>query len=138
MFSLIRRYFSNSSMAKWKHLRLLFWSLSSHFSFTINLVLVHSFNGCENISEIFEQIKIRFKFSDKIVHLQYLLLNEKKKYIYILSLENVKCRDFPLGPMGKTPCSQCRGPWFSPQLGNQIPCATTKSSYAATRDPECN
>ena len=119
MFSLIRRYFSNSSMAKWKHLRLLFWSLSSHFSFTINLVLVHSFNGCENISEIFEQIKIRFKFSDKIVHLQYLLLNEKKKYIYILSLENVKCRDFPLGPMGKTPCFSA---WVQSLGGELLSC----------------
>ena len=80
------------------------------FQFCVNSVLLCSFNSCENISEIFEQIKIRLKFSDKIVLLQYLFLNEKKeKYIYILSLENIKCRDFPLGPMGKTPLFQCRG-----------------------------
>ena len=44
-------------------------------------------------------------------------------------------RDFPGGPMAKTPCSQCRGPGFSPWLGNQIPQAATKTSHAANEDP---
>ena len=26
--------------------------------------------------------------------------------------------DFPGGPVGKTPCSQCRGPGFDPWSGN--------------------
>ena len=30
-------------------------------------------------------------------------------------------RDFPGGPVGKTPCSQCRGPGFNPWLENEIP-----------------
>ena len=29
--------------------------------------------------------------------------------------------DFPGGPVGKTPCSQCRGHGFDPWLGNWIP-----------------
>ena len=27
-------------------------------------------------------------------------------------------RDFPAGPVAKTPCSQCRGPGFNPYPGN--------------------
>ena len=42
-------------------------------------------------------------------------------------------RDFPDGPVAKTPCSQCRGPGFNPWSGNYIPLATTKSSHAATK-----
>ena len=37
-------------------------------------------------------------------------------------------RDFPGGPVGKAPLSQCRGPGFNPWSGNQIP-------HAATKDP---
>lgn len=59
------------------------------FQFYINLVLLCSFNSCENISEIFEWIKIRLKFSDKIVHLQYLLLNEKKRSTYIFLVQKI-------------------------------------------------
>ena len=29
-----------------------------------------------------------------------------------------KIRDFPGGPVAKTPCSQCRGPRFDPWSGN--------------------
>ena len=29
--------------------------------------------------------------------------------------------DFSTGPVAKTPCSQCKGPGFDPQSGNQIP-----------------
>ena len=29
--------------------------------------------------------------------------------------------DFSDGPVAKTPCSQCKGPGFDPQSGNQIP-----------------
>ena len=46
-------------------------------------------------------------------------------------------RDFPGGPVGKTPRSQCRGPRFDPWSGNLIPCATTKSLLAATKDSTC-
>ena len=34
-------------------------------------------------------------------------------YIYIM-----KYRDFPGGPVAKTPCSQCGGPGFNPGSGN--------------------
>ena len=29
--------------------------------------------------------------------------------------------DFPAGPVAKTPCSQCRGPWFDPWSGDRVP-----------------
>ena len=38
--------------------------------------------------------------------------------------------DFPGGPLAKTPHSQCRGPGFNPQSGNQIPHATTKTQHS--------
>ena len=40
--------------------------------------------------------------------------------------KNIKKRDFPGGPVGKTPGSQCRGPGFDPWSGNKIPHAATK------------
>ena len=38
----------------------------------------------------------------------------------MIQLSASKCllRDFPGGPVGKTPCSLCRGPGFNPWLGN--------------------
>ena len=30
----------------------------------------------------------------------------------------LKPREFPGGPVAKTPCSRCRGPGFDPWLGN--------------------
>ena len=39
-------------------------------------------------------------------------------------------RDFPGGPVAKTPSSWCRGPGFNPRSGNQFPHATIK-------DPAC-
>ena len=39
-------------------------------------------------------------------------------YKGLLQLNNKKAnRDFPGGPVGKTPCSQCRGPGFEPWSG---------------------
>ena len=32
--------------------------------------------------------------------------------------KNISSGDFPGGPVGKTPCSQCRGPGFDPWSGN--------------------
>ena len=50
-------------------------------------------------------------------------------------------RDFPGGPVGKTPCSQCRGPGFDPWSGNHLhkSCmhAATKCLHAATKDLVC-
>ena len=46
-------------------------------------------------------------------------------------------RDFPGGPVVKTPCSQCRGPRFDPWSGNWILHVATKSPHAATKDPAC-
>ena len=43
------------------------------------------------------------------------------------------CRDFPGGPVRKTPCSQHRGPRFNPWSGNYIPHVATKSSNATTK-----
>ena len=40
-------------------------------------------------------------------------------------------RDFPGGPVGKTPCSQCRGPGFYPWLGNHM--LQLKSPHATTK-----
>ena len=44
--------------------------------------------------------------------------------------------DFPGGPVGKTPHSQCKGPGSIPGQGTRS-CmhATTKSSHAATKSP---
>ena len=52
-----------------KALEALLWSLQPHSSFNINLVLVHYFCSCKNISKILEQTKIKLKLFDKIVHL---------------------------------------------------------------------
>ena len=48
-------------------------------------------------------------------------------------LENWNSRDFPGGPVAKTPRSQCRGPGFDPWSGNWILHAATKSSHAAAK-----
>ena len=42
-------------------------------------------------------------------------------------------KDFPGGPVVKTPHSQRTGPGFDPWSGNQIPNAATKSPCAATK-----
>ena len=44
-------------------------------------------------------------------------------------------RDFPRGPVAKTPCSQCKGPGFDSWLGNEIPYATTKDPSYHNGDP---
>ena len=41
-----------------------------------------------------------------------------------------KPREFPGGPVAKTPHSQCRGPGINPWLGKYMP-------HAATKDPAC-
>jgi len=46
-------------------------------------------------------------------------------------------KDFPGGPMAKTPHSQYRGPRCDPWLGNWILHAATKSSHAAAKNPAC-
>ena len=47
-------------------------------------------------------------------------------------------RDFPGGPVAKTPHSQCREPGFEPWSGNLIAHAATKSLHATTKDPTCH
>ena len=42
-------------------------------------------------------------------------------------------KDFPGGPVAKTPCSQYRGPRFNSWSGNWIPHAATKSSHAGIK-----
>ena len=44
--------------------------------------------------------------------------------------EHNKVRDFPGGPVAKTPYSQCRGPEFDPWSGNKI-------THATDKDPAC-
>ena len=39
-------------------------------------------------------------------------------------------RDFPGGPVTKTPSSQCRGPRFAPWSGNWIPHAAIKTWHS--------
>ena len=41
-----------------------------------------------------------------------------KMCIPLLILKAKKAKDFPDGPVAKTPFSQCRGPGFEPQSGN--------------------
>ena len=45
----------------------------------------------------------------------------------------MRMRDFPGGPVAKTPRSQYKGPWFNPWLGNQIPHAPTKIQWSQTK-----
>ena len=49
-------------------------------------------------------------------------------------IEYVKRRDFPGGPVVKTPGSQCRRPGFNPWSGNWIPYAATKRMHITTTD----
>ena len=48
-------------------------------------------------------------------------------------------RDFPGGPVAKTPYSLCRGPRFDSWLGNWIPHGGTESLHATMKikDPAC-
>ena len=54
--------------------------------------------------------------------------------------KKLKCRDFLGGPVAKTPCSQCRDPWFDPwgqgtrshMLQLKTLRAVTKTSCAAS------
>ena len=58
--------------------------------------------------------------------------------IYTYRYRKFSNGDFPGGPVTKTLHSQCRGTRFNPWLGKtRFPHATTKSSHAVTRDPEC-
>ena len=57
--------------------------------------------------------------------------------ITIYAFKNNWYRDFPGGPVGKTPHYQCRGPCLDPWSGNQVLHAATKSSHAATKKPAC-
>ena len=76
----------------------------------------------------------------------YHLYVESKKYNKLVNITKKKqthryreqTRDFPGGPVAKTPCSQWRGPRFNPWSGNWIPRAATKSPHAATKDPACH
>ena len=61
--------------------------------------------------------------------------NLKEEGGKILELNSVS-KDFPVGPVTKTPCSQCRGPGLIP-IRELDPHATTKSSHAATKEPVC-
>ena len=44
--------------------------------------------------------------------------NLKKPKVELFELQKKNVRDFPGGPVGKTPHSQCRGPGFGPSSGN--------------------
>ena len=48
---------------------------------------------------------------------------------------NANLRDFPGGPVAKTPHFQCRGPGFCFWLGTKTPHAATKNLHAETKDP---
>ena len=45
--------------------------------------------------------------------------------------------DSPSSPVAKTPCSQCREPWFDPWSGSEIPRAAGKSLNATSKNPDC-
>jgi len=49
-------------------------------------------------------------------------------HVPVTQLQHEKhfARDFPGGPVAKTPCSQCRRPGFNPYSGNLILHVTTK------------
>ena len=55
--------------------------------------------------------------------------------VFSLEEENLRAaseeKDFPGGPVAKTPHFQCRRPGFTPWSGNQV-------SHAATKDPACH
>ena len=68
--------------------------------------------------------------------LPHLILTQSYLGETIISFLKMR-KDFPGGPVGKTLCSQSRGPRFHPWSGKQIPHATTKSSHATTKDPAC-
>ena len=56
-------------------------------------------------------------------------------YISETQFDNINeiYKDFPGGPVTKTPPSQCSGHQFNPWSGNQIPHATTKTPYSQIR-----
>ena len=73
----------------------------------------------------------------------HIFCSHNKSYIFECRLNTLKqqkslSRDFPAGPVARTPHSQWRGPGIDPWSGNQIPYATTKSSHAATLDSACH
>ena len=62
------------------------------------------------------------------------ILEDHQKYKIVWSYIKISIyRDFPGGPGAKTPCSQCRGPGFSPWSGNQIPHTTTKTQFSSVQ-----
>ena len=46
--------------------------------------------------------------------------------LFKIARKKKEARDFPGGPVAKTPCSQCRGLGLNP---SQVPYAAIKSSY---------
>ena len=58
--------------------------------------------------------------------------------LYISKFLKVQMVEFPSGPVAKSLRSQCRGPWFNPCSGNEIPHPATKSLHATTKDPACH
>ena len=47
-----------------------------------------------------------------------------------ITFKDILFRDFPGGPVVKTPHSQCMVPEFNPRSGNQCPHAATKTQHS--------
>ena len=63
--------------------------------------------------EIFQEKKCTEEQACEIEFFIRHQLKDKLRHI-----KNFEFRDFPGGPVGKAPCSQCWGPGFDPWLGN--------------------
>ena len=59
---------------------------------------------------------------------------ELQKVKYHSLTEHTRTRDFPGGPVAKTPRSQCRGPRFNPWSGNETYHTTTKEPPCCNED----
>ena len=55
-------------------------------------------------------------------------------------MKKIKYKDFPGGPVAKTPYSQCREPGFNPGRGTRSQMTQLKTLHASVKikDPECH
>ena len=58
----------------------------------------------------------------------------KKHGSLLIFSQGEKLGDFSGGPVAKTPCSQCRGPWVQSLVRDLDLNATTKNFHATTKD----
>ena len=58
--------------------------------------------------------------------------------VSFISKVNLQDRDFPGGPLVRTPCFHCRGEWFDPSSSNEDPAQQVMWPKKKKKNLQCN